>query len=96
MLAKGVAGSLQLGYLTSSDPRDMIYALLNLSSDSEALGILPDYSKSFEYVFIQVAKALLLDGYLGVLSYCHFPLSSTDFRHGLQIGLCISALGSID
>jgi hypothetical protein len=41
------------------DPRDRIYAILGLASDVDALGIVRDYSKTAEEVFIDAAVRLL-------------------------------------
>jgi hypothetical protein len=41
------------------DPRDKIFALLALASDSEALGIMPDYTKNVGKLFIDAAARIL-------------------------------------
>jgi hypothetical protein len=59
------------GYKTT-DPRDKIYAVLGLASDSQALGVRPDYSKSKVEVFAGVAAAIIAHSRsLHVLSYAH-------------------------
>ncbi|KAK7757447.1 hypothetical protein SLS62_000462 [Diatrype stigma] len=42
-----------------SDPRDTLYALLNLASDAAALGIVPDYAKPWARVRAETSAALL-------------------------------------
>lgn len=43
----------------STDPRDRIFALLGLSSDSGALGVSADYSRECKTVYLEVAEKLL-------------------------------------
>ena len=59
--------------MKASDPRDKIYGILSFSDDSRELGIVPDYSKPCEPLYIEVSKTLLQRGELRILSFCHFP-----------------------
>lgn len=43
----------------ASDPRDRIFAILGLSSDSSALNVYPNYEDSCENIYLQVAEAIL-------------------------------------
>jgi hypothetical protein len=64
-------------HLESTDPRDKIHALLALSKDREDLerrGVLPNYEKSKEVVFISVTAALLQQGHVSILSFCRHLL----------------------
>ncbi|KAK4215144.1 hypothetical protein QBC37DRAFT_419730 [Rhypophila decipiens] len=45
--------------LRSTDPRDMIYGLMNLACDVDELGIVPDYQKTCEQVFTETWAAIL-------------------------------------
>jgi hypothetical protein len=45
--------------LKASDPRDFIFGLLNMSADPASLGIIADYSKSKQKLFVEVATALI-------------------------------------
>jgi Heterokaryon incompatibility protein (HET) len=45
--------------LKCQDPRDRIYALLSIAEDTRRLNIVPDYTKSVEEVFIDVATQYL-------------------------------------
>jgi hypothetical protein len=45
--------------LRATDPRDHIYALLGMASNTEQLGIIPDYSKSVEDIYTDVAGKIL-------------------------------------
>ena len=47
----------------SSDPRDRVYALLNISADQQQLAIRPDYNASVCDTFIKVAQTLTQAGY---------------------------------
>jgi hypothetical protein len=59
--------------LETSQPKDRILGLLGLANDSEKLGINVDYSKSCETVYIETARALLLQGHMDVLCLCQSP-----------------------
>jgi hypothetical protein len=63
--------------LYCSDPRDVIYGILGLSSDVDKLGIEPDYSKPWQTVYIEAAKALLKQRNLDVLSQAHCLMSDS-------------------
>lgn len=45
--------------LRSTDPRDMIYGLLNLADDVNELDIVPDYAKPYHDVFLEAWLAIL-------------------------------------
>ena len=45
--------------LRSTDPRDMVYGLISLASDADALCIQPDYKKTCEQVFLDTWSAIL-------------------------------------
>jgi hypothetical protein len=57
----------------ASEPRDNIYALLNLASDGSELGLEVDYSRANTYqkLYTKVAKAFLRRGELWFLSHCN-------------------------
>lgn len=56
--------------LNATDPRDRIYGLLGLTTDSEQLGILPDYEKSVIEVYTNTSRALIAVGETSILSWC--------------------------
>jgi hypothetical protein len=61
--------------LEATDPRDKIYGLLGLAVDGDELeefGVLPDYTRSCQDVYISVAAGILRQGHLSVLSLAHF------------------------
>lgn len=61
--------SLYRGY-TATDPRDKVFALLGISSSD--MGMAPDYSKSNETVFLEVATCLLESSpTLEIFASCH-------------------------
>jgi Heterokaryon incompatibility protein (HET) len=66
------------GALTASDPRDLVFALLGLADDAADLNIQPDYSKSCQAVFTEVARAFLTQGRLEILSLCQFTKLQTE------------------
>lgn len=45
--------------LRATDPRDHIYALLGIASNTEQLGIIPDYNKSVEDIYTEVTGKIL-------------------------------------
>lgn len=58
---------LKLSILNTIEMRDKIYAPLGVATDRDQLGIVPDYSKNLDLIFIETACALLRAGCLGVL-----------------------------
>jgi hypothetical protein len=62
----------------ASDRRDRIYGLLGLSSDAEDLNIRPDYSKTTEQGYANVARVLIEHGYTDILSWCQTPKKLKD------------------
>lgn len=62
----------------ASNPRDRVFALLNLASDvGEFSRSFIDYTKSCEQVYTETAMTLLNQGHIDVLSYCQFPKTFT-------------------
>jgi hypothetical protein len=45
--------------LRATDPKDHIYALLGMASNTDQLGIIPDYNKSVEDIYTEVAGKIL-------------------------------------
>ncbi|KAL6353859.1 hypothetical protein LRP88_12854 [Fusarium phalaenopsidis] len=76
-LLKVVATSLTLevdyNSVFSSDPRDRVFALLNLAGDKDHFDTFPDYSMSIEEVYKEAARKMLLHGDIDVLLYCQTP-----------------------
>jgi hypothetical protein len=61
--------------LEATDPRDKIYGLLGLAADRDKLkefGVLPDYTRSCQDVYISVTAAMLRQGHISVLSLAQF------------------------
>ena len=56
--------------LNATDPRDRIYGLLALATDSEQLGILPDYEKSTIENYTDTSRTLIAIGETNILSWC--------------------------
>lgn len=59
--------------LEATVDKDRVYALLGISKDALELGIMSDYSKSCQRVYIDTTAALLEHGYLDVLALRQFP-----------------------
>ncbi|RMJ08797.1 hypothetical protein CDV36_011592 [Fusarium kuroshium] len=57
----------------SSDPRDRVFALLNLAEDKDHFDTFPDYSMSVEEVYVEAARKMLVQGWIDVLLYCQTP-----------------------
>jgi hypothetical protein len=66
------------GALTASDPRDLVFALLGLAHDAADLNIQPDYSKPYQAVFTNVARAFLIQARPEILSLCQFSKLQTE------------------
>jgi len=56
-----------------SDPRDRIFSLLGLANDASSFDGFLDYSSSCEDVYTKATKHMIDQGYVDILSYCHFP-----------------------
>ena len=54
--------------MKATDPRDLVYALLNLASDAEQLDIVADYSITVSEVYVNTATALIKQRGLELLS----------------------------
>ncbi|XMA16429.1 hypothetical protein WAI453_009220 [Rhynchosporium graminicola] len=57
----------------ATDPRDKAFALYGIAGDTRAHGFYPDYSKSCKDVFTNLARVLIRNGYIELLSMCEFP-----------------------
>ena len=57
----------------ATDPRDKIFALLGIAGDAEVQGIFPDYRKACEDVYTDLARTLIQNGFIELLSLCEFP-----------------------
>lgn len=66
--------------LRASNPKDKIYSLLGVATDTDSLGIVPDYSQLDVQIFTDLARRLFLaEQDLQILEYVHdAPISSTD------------------
>jgi hypothetical protein len=79
----GVHQLQQDGYqhFESTNPRDKIFALLDLADDQEeleTLGVLPDYRKSISQVYKANMAALLQQNHVSMLSVCRASGGRTD------------------
>jgi hypothetical protein len=57
----------------ATDPRDRIFALLNLAGDRDHFNLFPDYSLTVEEVYREAACKILEQGTIDVLMYCQRP-----------------------
>ena len=74
--------------LNATDPRDKIYGLLGLATDSEQLCILPDYEKSIIEVYTDISRKLITTGetsFLGVSNQHVLKDYQAGFQTSLQI-----------
>ena len=54
----------------ATDPRDQVYALLNVAVDNEKLGISPNYTLPYEEVYTRTARAIIQsDQSLAIMQY---------------------------
>jgi len=72
LIRANLIASSQLSF-GATDPRDRVFGLLGLAKDSRELGILPDYTKTCDTVYIETAQALIKQGHIDVLALCQFP-----------------------
>jgi Heterokaryon incompatibility protein (HET) len=63
-------------HASSTDPRDRVFALLNLCKDDPPLGLLPDYTTTVADTYKTVARALVMAG-KGHRVLCNALLSDT-------------------
>lgn len=54
----------------ATDPRDKVFAVLGLSSDSESLNLHADYRRTCADTYISLAARLIEENYIEVLSIC--------------------------
>lgn len=59
--------------LEATDPRDRVFALLNICSDSKELGIVPDYTKTPAEVYTEAAATMIRSQGLEIVLFTHFP-----------------------
>lgn len=64
------------GDLEATDRRDYVYALLGMASDAEELGIVVDYTKSWQQVFAEFAIALINREGCQIITFCNLEESS--------------------
>lgn len=57
----------------TTDPRDRIFALLNLAHDAAEFPAFPDYSMTCQKVYTEAAFRLLEQGHIDLLCYSQFP-----------------------
>ncbi|KAF4977302.1 hypothetical protein FZEAL_6190 [Fusarium zealandicum] len=80
-LLKVVATSLvfeeDYNWVYASDPRDRIFALLNLADDKDDFTAFPDYTMTVEEVYKETARRILQQGHIDVLMYCQYPKKIT-------------------
>ena len=62
----------------ATEPRDKIFGLSALATDTRKLAIMPDYSSStVEQIYTRVARAIIQDGELDLLTLSQFPKNLT-------------------
>jgi hypothetical protein len=79
--------------LDATDPRDRVFAFLNVALDTH--GIVPDYSNSCGYVYMDTSKVLLTAG-ADVLDLARFRSSKHDFKLPSWVVDWTSALETFD
>ena len=73
VLTTSLVLELDYNWPLASDPRDRVFALLHLSTDSKEFNDFPDYSKSTAEVYYKTAIQCLKQGHIDIFSYCQFP-----------------------
>jgi hypothetical protein len=65
--------------LQATDRRDFVYAWLGIAADAEDLGIVVDYSKTWQQVFTELSVALIKQEGFQVIKYCHASNSTASY-----------------
>jgi Heterokaryon incompatibility protein (HET) len=73
LLLRANSVSSSLDNLHATNHRDKIFGMLGLASDTDQLDIRPDYSKSCQAVYTDVARNLLQHGHTDILALSQFP-----------------------
>ncbi|KAM5349767.1 hypothetical protein ACJ41O_006272 [Fusarium nematophilum] len=73
VVATCLALEVDYNWVHASDPRDRIFALLNLAGDRDHFTAFPDYTMSVEEVYEETARKILQQGRIDVLMYCQSP-----------------------
>lgn len=84
--------------LQATDRRDFVYAWLGIAADADDLGIVADYSKTWQQVFTEFPVALIKQEGFQVIKYCHasdstalypeLPSGVFDFSRDLHEPFC--------
>jgi hypothetical protein len=56
--------------LSCSDPRDRVFSLLGLATDFHKFGHFPDYTRSTESTYEELARNFILQGHVDTFSFC--------------------------
>ncbi|KAH8892579.1 HET-domain-containing protein [Thozetella sp. PMI_491] len=73
VLTTGLVLENDYNYPLTTDPRDRIFAFLHLANDSYDFSSFPDYTRTCEDVYTDVAAIMLRQGSIDILAYCEFP-----------------------
>ena len=79
LLRRANSVSAALNNIHATDPRDRIFGMLGLASDTDKLEIRPDYSKPCKEVHVNAARTLLQHGHTDVLVFSQFPKHYSDW-----------------
>ena len=84
-------GLVSFAEFDASDPRDRVYAVMNMCQKPGGVGLVPDYATPVEDVYVRTARTLIDDrGVLDVLAgagmglprnYLHLPSWAPDWSH---------------
>jgi hypothetical protein len=56
--------------MSCSDPRDRVFSLLGLATDSHEFGHFPDYTRSTESIYEELARNFIQQGHVDALGFC--------------------------
>jgi hypothetical protein len=62
----------------ATNPRDRVYAVLNLAIDAAEFPEFPDYHLNCEQVYFKLALGILRQGNIDLLSYSQFPRTTSN------------------
>jgi hypothetical protein len=90
VLATTLVLEIDYNHTQATDARDRIFAVMHFADDVDEFKSLPDYSLGCEEIYQDVARHILQQGNIDLLSYCQFPRETQlatwapDWRMGIK------------
>lgn len=90
VLATTLVLEIDYNHTKVTDARDRVFAVMQFADDVEEFSSLPSYTASCETVYEDVARHMITQGHIDLLSYCQFPQETKlatwapDWRIGIK------------